>query len=216
VAAWLHLWTPPRDAVVPPVPWRRIAIGGGCVVLLLGAATAFALPRIEDSKESAREQEREEAARNAAAERRRVIRDQRPTLGTGQRPAGVSELRARRDLLATVEERITANARKRAAAGELRGRAKRTKCVPAPGSVERRGAEEVLSRRRDAYDCLAVTRDIPAGSSNRGGALGVPFRAVIDFERFSFAFCKTNPQPGERAVPDPSRVPLLPKACRGP
>jgi hypothetical protein len=27
VGAWLGLWTPPRDAVVPPVPWRRLLLG---------------------------------------------------------------------------------------------------------------------------------------------------------------------------------------------
>jgi hypothetical protein len=214
VAAWLRLWTPPRDAVVPPVPWRRIAIGGLCVTLLLGAAAVVAIPRIDESKENARQRERGEAARRDAAERRRIIRDQRATFGSAARPEGLGELAARRKLLRTVEGRITADARKRAAAGELQSRAKRTGCVPAPSSVERRGAEEVPSRRRDAYDCLVVTRDIPATESNRAGALGYPFRAVVDFERFTFAWCKTNPLPGERAVPDPRRLPLLPKACQ--
>lgn len=216
VAAWLHLWTPPRGAVVPPVPWRRLAIGAAALVLVLGAIAAYAIPRIEESKESARERERKEAAAKQAAERRRVIRDQRATLGSVPRPEGVSELSARKDLLRTVEDRITADARKRAAAGELQGRAKRTECAPAPSTVERRGAEEVLGRSKDAYDCLAVTSEIEATESNKAGALGYPFRVVIDFERFSFAWCKTNPLPGERAVPNPKRLPLLPQACQVP
>src|SRR4051812_20957085 len=27
LGAWLHVWTPHRDAEVPPVPWRTITIG---------------------------------------------------------------------------------------------------------------------------------------------------------------------------------------------
>ena len=216
VAAWLRLWTPPRGAAVPPVPWRRVAVGAVVALAVFGGIGAYAIPRIEGSKESTRERERREAAKREAAERRRVIHDQRATLGSARRPKGVRELEARQDLLRTVERRITLDARKRATTGELQGRAKRTQCVPAPETVERRGAEEVLSRRKDAYDCLAVTSEIKATRTNKAGALGYPFRAVIDFERFTFAWCKTNPLPGERAVPNPRRVPLLPKACQAP
>jgi len=220
VGAWLHLWTPPRDAVVPPVPWRRLAIGAAVALLLVGGIAAYAIPRIDSSKQSTRERERKEAAARTAAERKRVIHDQRATLGSIPPPGGQlsseSQLRARWDLLHTVERRITADARRRAAAGELQGRAKRTECVPAPSSVERRGAEEVLSRADDAYDCLVVTNDITPTKTNKGGSLGYPFRAVVHFRTFKFAWCKTNPLPGERAVPDPRRVPLLPKACQAP
>jgi hypothetical protein len=220
VAAWLRLWTPPRGAVVPPVPWRRIAIGAVVAALLLGAVGAYAIPRIESSKESTRERERREAAAQQAAERKRIVHDQRATLGSASRPSGqlstAAELRARGNLLRTVERRITADARKRAAAGELQGRAKRTECVPAPSSVDRRGADQVLSRSKDAYDCLVVTSDIKPTATNKAGNLGYPFRAVIDFRRFTFAWCKMNPLPGERAVPDPRQLPLLPKACQAP
>jgi hypothetical protein len=82
--------------------------------------------------------------------------------------------------------------------------------------VERVGAERDPSRRVDAYDCLAVTSEIPATDLNPAGALGQSFRAVVDFRRFTFVWCKTNPAPGERAIPDPREVPPLPRACRGP
>ncbi len=57
-------------------------------------------------------------------------------------------------------------------------------------------------------------RAIASTDTNIGGKLGYPFRAVLDFERFSVAWCKTNPVPGERVVPDPRTVLELPKACR--
>ena len=57
-------------------------------------------------------------------------------------------------------------------------------------------------------------RAVPSTETNVGGQVGYPFRAVLDFETFSVAWCKTNPVPGERVVPDPRTVLELPKACR--
>jgi hypothetical protein len=190
------------------------------VAAALGLAAALAIPRIESSKEEGEERERRELAERRAAERRRLEAEQRPVRGRAPRPKGPlgpsAELRARGALLRTVEGAITAEARRRAAAGMLEGRALRTDCVPAPASVERMGAEATLGRRRDAYDCVAVTRDIRSRSVGRPGVLGHPFRAVVDFERFTFVMCKTNPPPGEGAIPDPRDVVPLPRACRRP
>jgi hypothetical protein len=186
----------------------------------LALAAALAIPAIEGSKEEAEERERRELAERKAAERRRLVVDQRPVRGRAPRPKGPlgssGELRARGALLRTVEGAITAEARRRAATGTLPGRPLRTDCVPAPASVERKGADATLGRRRDAYDCVAVTRDIRPRSAGRPGVLGHPFRAVVDFERFTFVMCKTNPPPGEGAVPDPRDVVPLPPACRRP
>ncbi|HEY1359091.1 MAG TPA: hypothetical protein VGF21_12375 [Thermoleophilaceae bacterium] len=220
VAAWLHLWTPPRGAVVPPVPWRKLIVGGVIFLLVAGGIAAFAIPRIDSSKKSAAERQREKDAKAAAAERKRIVHDQRATLGSAPRPPGnlsaAAQLRARRDLLHTVEGRITADARHRGATGELQGKAKRTDCVPSPSSIDRKGADQVLSKSEDAYDCLAVTNDVVPTKTNKAGSLGYPFRAVIHFNTFKFAWCKMNPLPGERAVPDPRQLPLLPKACQAP
>ncbi len=92
----------------------------------------------------------------------------------------------------------------------------RTGCVPSPSSVERAGGDRDLRLDVDAYDCLAVTREIRATRLNRAGSLGHPFIAVVDFRRYTFAWCKTNPAPGERAVHDPRELPPLPQACRLP
>ena len=29
VGVWLHVWTAPRDVVIPPVPWRKLLLWGG-------------------------------------------------------------------------------------------------------------------------------------------------------------------------------------------
>jgi hypothetical protein len=206
--------------VVPPVPWRRLAFAGVGLAAALALIGAFAIPRVERSKQEAAEVERREARERQAAERRRLTAEQRPVHGRAPQPAGPlspsAELRARGALLGAVEGAITAEARRRVAAGTLTGRILRTECVPAPAGIERAGADAALGRRRDAYDCVAVTRDIPATSVSRAGSLGHPFRAVVDFERFTFVLCKTNPPPGEGAIPDPRRVVPLPRACRRP
>jgi hypothetical protein len=72
----------------------------------------------------------------------------------------------------------------------------------------------VLSARTGVYDCLVAVQEIKATQTNAGGELGYPFRAVVDFGAFSFVWCKTNPIPGERVVPDPRTVVQLPKECR--
>ena len=38
----------------------------------------------------------------------------------------------------------------------------------------------------------------------------------VVFDRGRYAFCKTNPPPGEQVIPDPRRIVRLPRPCRGP
>ena len=95
---------------------------------------------------------------------------------------------------------------------QLRGRPGATECEPYPPRDP--GPERDLSARAGVYDCLVVIRAIAATETNVGGELGYPFRAVVDFRAFSLAWCKTNPVPGERVVPDPRTVVELPPACR--
>ena len=220
VGAWLGLWTPPKGAIVPPFPRKRAAVGVLALTAAVAAIVVFAVPRIDESKRRSTEGERRALAERRASERRRLIADQAAVRGRVPRPAlGLKPnevLRARRGLLRAVERAVTTEARRRVATGTLSGRVVRTECSASPGSGAPRGAERDLRLRRIAYDCLAVTRDIPATSTNAPGRLGHPFRAVVDFRRFTFAFCKTNPPAGERAVPQPRATPRLPAACSGP
>jgi hypothetical protein len=67
-----------------------------------------------------------------------------------------------------------------------------------------------------AYDCTSAVRDIVGAGEQEGarGVLAIPFRAVIDFDRRRYAFCKVSPPPAEQVVPDPRGVVPLPQACR--
>ena len=202
---------------MPPFPRKRAAMAALVLTAAVAAIGVFAVPRIDESKRRGGESERRALAERRALEHRRLTEGQAAVRGRAPRPAGGldpnEELRARRGLVRAVERAVTAEARRRVAAGALTGRILRTEC--AAGGGAQLGAERDLRLRRGAYDCLAVTRDIPATSTNAPGRLGHPFRAVVDFRRFTFAFCKTNPPPGERAVPDPRATPRLPRACRG-
>jgi hypothetical protein len=159
VGAWLKLWTPPRDAVVPPVPWRRLALGGLAAAAVVGVAAALIVPAIDRSKQSGAERQRAAAARRAAAERARIAAVQRPRhartaprRGRGGRTLA-AERRARRALLAAAAASITADARRRARTAELAGPILRTSCTPTPASIRRAGAETTLRGSSDAYDC---------------------------------------------------------------
>jgi hypothetical protein len=203
---------------VPAFPARRAALAGALLTVVIVAAAVVAIPRIDESKEKSRAREGEALEKGRAAERRRLVRDQVPVRGRASRPTEAvtptAELMARRALLRSVERAVATEARRRVRARTLSGRILGAECAPAAGS-EGRGDRDVKVRR-SAYDCVAVTSEIPATATNVAGKIGYPFRAVIDFRRFTFTFCRTNPPPGERAVPDPSSTPRLPRACAGP
>ncbi|HET8951418.1 MAG TPA: hypothetical protein VFN44_12950 [Solirubrobacteraceae bacterium] len=221
IGAWLRVWTPPRDVEVPPVPVRKLLIGGALLLVLAAGAAALIVPAIDDSKQRSAAADAREAAQRREANRRAQIAEQRPrTLDAAAvRPdAGAPDaqgIAARETLLRRTEAAISADARARAQAGELEGRPQGTDCEPYPKAATRADwPDRDLAADRGVYDCLVFVRAIGATETNIGGQLGYPFRAVLDFDRFRVVWCKTNPVPGERVVPDPRTVLELPKACR--
>jgi hypothetical protein len=220
VGAWLGVWTPPRDVEVPPVPVRGLMIGGAVLLVVAAGAAAAIVPAIDASKGRAAAADAREAAQRGEANRRRTIAEQRPRRldvpalrPTAAAPAA-RRIAARTALLARAEAAISADARERAQAGELEGRPRGTACEPYPKRDPGDGPERDLAATRGVYDCLVFVRAITATEDNVSGQLGYPFRAVLDFERFTVTWCKTNPVPGERVVPDPRTVIELPRACR--
>ena len=222
VGAWLKVWTPPRDVeVAPPPSGRTLAIAAIVLVALVAGAAALIVPAIDSSKErSAAAQAREDAQRRAAS-RRETIREQRPRRldAAALLPAAgapdAEVVSARETLLRRVETAISEDARARADAGELEGNPRGTQCEPYPKRSDRADwPDQDPGAARGVYDCLVFVRAVPQTETNIGGQVGYPFRAVLDFKRFAVAWCKTDPVPGERVVPDPRTVLELPKACR--
>jgi hypothetical protein len=207
LGAWLHVWTPPRDAVVPAVPKRRLAIGAAAVALVLAALAAWLIPRIDSSKRATAQRERFSAAAFAARERERLTRDQRLHEARGSAPSAASASDRRTRLVGELERSITLDARQRVAAGTLTGPIIATSCHPYTG------APAGSSRPRGMYECTAVTGAIARGRGNVAGAVGYPFWARVDFSGNAYVWCKTNPRPGERGVGGEAVIVPLPAPC---
>jgi hypothetical protein len=204
LGAWLHVWTPPRDVEIPPVPRRAAAL----LVAGIAVAIAFVFLVIEPAVDSGKraDAERRAAAEHAALERRQAIarRDQRPVTGAAAALAPATSPGERDELLTRVEAVITADANARQAAGTLESPTRSTSCEPL---VE-------LSSTRAAFNCTALIREIVG--QGEPGRLGYPFRAIVDFRSASWTFCKLNPISGEGSLPDPRTVVPLPATCRVP
>jgi hypothetical protein len=220
LGAWLHLWTPHRGAEIPPVPVRRILAWTAVGLVVLGGAALLAVPAIQDAKRSGDARDAREAAARQAHERRAIELAQRPHRGHAARPRGLArlsaaqQLRARSALLRGSEAAILADARGRVKSGAFKTPVSTVQCRRTPPGSDPRapGAEAHLDERIGAYDCIAITHFIPNGADR--GALGYPFRLVVDYQRFAYVWCKSTPVPGEQVIPDPSKVVTLPRECR--
>jgi hypothetical protein len=192
------VWTPPRDAVVAPPPWRKIAIGAVVVLVVLGGAAALIVPEIEEGKEERAAEQRRSDAAAEAAKQRRLEREGKPHSGTGTRPSGelspAAERRARRTLVRELERAITRDARARVRRGNLDGPILATECEINPPS--QRPLERDLSVSRMEYECLAIT------ARDEGGqfVVGHSFDAVVDYRRYRFTWAKVCLRPGEGAA----------------
>jgi hypothetical protein len=214
IGAWLHIWTPPRDAYVPPVPWRKLAIGAGIGAVVLGAVLAVMVPRINEGKESRAAIERAKDARDAARNRARINHVQRPQRGEAAAllPAAdagpAAQVAARAELLEHIEAEIMADARARSAAGEIRD-------VDGPTTCER-----TQGRPTDGpvgvFDCFTVAKTFKATKSTRSGSAGYPFRVVVDFRTYAYTWCRVEQIPGELLIQDPTQTVHLPDECQGP
>jgi hypothetical protein len=214
VGAWLHLWVPPRDVDVPPVPWRKLALGTAAGLVLVGVALAIIVPRIDNGKQQRARADAAQEARFRLENRRRILHEQTPRHGADaalKPAAGASPAQrqtARAQLVDHVRDAVWADARARSAKGELKPLAGPTTCAAHKGTT--------LSGRFGVLDCFVVAQRIKKTSRTAAGAIGYPFRAVVDFKRYSYAFCKVEGIPGEMVIPDPRLVVALPRACQDP
>ena len=180
LGAWTGLWTPPKDVPVPPVPVRKLALWGLAVAVVVGIALAIIIPPVEHGKQvGAARLAREQAAR-VAAEAASLRADQRvheaPYLG---------------DPVAALKAAITADAKARVAAGKLDGPIQGTDCNVASADVARYPRSRV-------YNCFVATAANVRGEGKDVLSEGYPFIATIYFAGHRLAWCKKNPQPGEK------------------
>src|SRR3954463_5681839 len=92
VGAWLHLWTPPRDVDIPPVPWRKLALWTGVAIVVVAAALAVLVPRIDSGQESRAAKAAAPAAHARGAIGARMGAEQRPRPGSdfARKPASAA------------------------------------------------------------------------------------------------------------------------------
>ena len=207
LGAWLGVWTPPRGAAVPPVPWRAIAVAGAVLGVALLVGAALLVPSIVGTRERADERAREAAQRRHAQALETADREQRPRTGRGAIDPGAEasdtrRLRARTALLTIAQVGLREDA-----AGRGAGRIQGLDCEPFPRGSAPRPPVEDLSVKRAQYQCVAVTSRF--GEGDQRGVIGIPSRLVADFAAGRYAFCRVVP------LSDRDRLAhQLPDACR--
>lgn len=196
--------------------WRRMPpVAKLGVVLAFVALIAVALvigPDIRQSKSERERAEQQERLRARAAREARIRREQRPRFVDG--PAATAGVAARRRLLDAASASVLADARRRVAAGQLRGPIGGIDCEPFPRNVAGIGAEDSTEQRFGRYACIAVTAEFKQTESTSGGLLGHPYRVRIDFDTGRYAFCKIAGRPAEGQLKRRLGV-TVPPVCGG-
>jgi hypothetical protein len=173
---------------------------GGLIAAALGAGGyALVSPRVENGKRQRAASERRASEHLATSEKRRIRREQR--LMTGRLPGGLT----RAALVAALERSITADARRRAAAGELRGPVIRTDCA---ADAARPGGRDL-----GAYRCTALTGRIRGAGGRAEGSIGYPFWAKVHGRSGRYVWCRVVLPPGEGSAGNALSAVGLPRAC---
>ena len=198
VGAWLHIWTPPKGLEVPPVPWRKLALWGLVGALVIGAAAAIAVPRINKSKAQGAAERARQAAAADNAERARLRADQR--VHKLVVPAGVAPV-------AALQAAITADAKARVQAKTISGPVLSTSC-------ERAGTATIQFPHSSVYKCFVNTASGIPGEGGDVLGTGYPFVATIYTATRRLAWCKENPHADEKGSKGDVRVKVSP-VCAG-
>ena len=179
------------------------------------AAAVLILPGVFSAKKDNDARVAREQAARVAAERKRLIREQRPMRGRPEHlrpPAGGSAAEQRGPPQA--RERVRGRDPGSTPPPDQSGRARRLRS-PASSAGRwstRRSEADDLKNSRGRYDCVAVKRDVMKGGKVVG-LFGHPFVGTADFKRWTYVWCKDNKVPGERGKPL-AKVPI-PAVCIG-
>jgi hypothetical protein len=183
---------------------RRLIAGAAVAVLVALLAVGGALALSDRNHRQARE--RADAAKTITALRARLTRIQAPHHGAAPQllpPRGASvarRLTARHALVLAVQDRITQDARARAKAGELDGPIAQTECGPILKAKDAVPDDRVISKRIGRYDCVAVKHPIIDSTGHQVASLGHAFVAALNFDTFTYTWCRNTPAQGERGV----------------
>jgi len=200
---------------LPAWVWRKLPRAGKVGLALLplvvvGLIMALA-PGINETKDRNARAEQQQQARVRAQHEARVRREQQPRFAAG---APAADLAERGRLLDDAAASVGADARERAASGELRRPVKRVECEPYPRTVAGKGAHQSLESRYGRYSCLAITAQFGGNELSEASDIGYPYRVRIDFETGRYGFCKVVGRPGEGLLSGRAAIPLA-RGCGG-
>lgn len=203
LGAWLKIWTPPRDVEIPPIPWRAVAVLAAVCAALVVIVIVVIVPALDDANQRRVATEARRSAANVRAERARLRHDQRVQRSRAAQAAAHyaagRSAQARATLLTDVRASIRRDADARAAAGEFDQPTIAVRCSDRPG--EGGGARVRLA-------CLAIS------TQNARVRVGQPFVVAASLRDGRYAWCHTNPPPGEGSAGVGVYV-ALSKACTG-
>ncbi len=182
-------------------PSRRTSAIVLAVIAVIGIGAAVLIPAMRDHAAADRAAAHRAQAHLEAAERARIIREQRPRFAAGPaRRPGEGALAHRRRLVAAGANVISADARRRVKAGTVDGPVAGTECTPFPTTDTRRQQEDDPAIARGRYECLAYERRFPLSELEgkaRTGVIGVPYWLVVDYGKARYAYCRLVPHAGE-------------------
>jgi hypothetical protein len=188
LGAWLHVWTAPKGLEVPPVPWRKVALGAVAAAVVTAVAAALIIPALNAGKRSGAAARARAQAAALAAERARLRADQKLHVlqVTPARGAPVEKA-----LVGALERGITADAKARAKRGTIEGPVLGTACEPA-------GTAVVQFPDSRVYKCFVTTATGLPGQGGEVIGTGYPFVATVYTKARKVTWCKENPQPDEK------------------
>jgi hypothetical protein len=203
---------------LPPRLRRPVQVVAAALLLAVVAGAVVALPRIRADQRAQDARDARHSAAALSALKARYAREARPRRGRGPAGGGLEgapALSARRALAAGLEAAVLADARARARRGQLHGHYVAATCSRYPKGLHDRPPADDLGRAVVPVQCLAVSADVASRAHLTNGSLiGQPYRAVVDFARGRYAFCKIVQQPGEMSI-QRDAVLAIPRACRG-
>src|SRR5262245_9572793 len=213
----------PPVAELPAYVWRRLPraarIGVAALPFVAIALVLLLGPGISNTKHERAQSEAQRLAkireqRTAELQAEAKPRFERSTAVAPVTAPAKEQLAARGRVLDEARGSVLADARQRAAAGQLKGPIRRVECEPFPRTVNPSGAEADLGRRFGNYACLAVTAEFGGSAAQEASHIGHPYRMRVDFNSGRYAFCKVSGRAGEGAIQD-KPLAAVPHACGG-
>jgi hypothetical protein len=197
---------------------RRIAAVVGALAAV-GAVVGLAIgiPAIVTSKRATSRAEARAEAQHRAARLAELRREVRPVSSRGAAAhgrTGAAALTARKALRGDLLAAIRTDSLRRARTGEFAATPRSVECEPFPYQVSAADPASRPTAKQGRYACLAVTATVHRTSYSAGGSIGYPYRALLDFDKGRYTFCRISGRPGEMLIGSDIHVDV-PLACGG-